>query len=250
MSILIEAKNICLRYGKVKVLEDISFAIERGDFVGLAGPNGAGKTSLAKAILGLIPICSGEIRLFDRIKKQPSDQGKISYLPQNFSSINVIFPASVEEVIVLGLLTNKRSPKMITKNDWQSVKNIMTELEITHLQKKLISGLSGGQQQKVLLARALISKPEILILDEPSSALDPESRESFFRRLSNLNKQQKTTVILITHDTGYIGKYANKLLYIDRKQIYYGKFSEFCLDEKMNSYFGKYEQHIICHQHS
>ena len=126
----------------------------------------------------------------------------------------------------------------------------MRELGIFDLKKRMLSELSGGQQQKVLLARALVSNPEILIFDEPSTALDPESRESFFQLIQKLNKKNGTAVILITHDTGYIGQYANKLLYIDKSLVYFGKFSDFCQDEKMNAYFGKYEQHIICHQHN
>ena len=126
----------------------------------------------------------------------------------------------------------------------------MQKLGIGDLKKRMLSELSGGQQQKVLLARALVSSPEILIFDEPSTALDPESRESFFQLIQKLNKQNGIAIILITHDTSYIGQYANKLLYIDKSLIYFGKFSDFCVSEKMNSYFGKYEQHVICHQHN
>jgi zinc transport system ATP-binding protein len=90
----------------------------------------------------------------------------------------------------------------------------------------------------------------MLIFDEPSTALDPKSRESFFRLIQKLNKQDNITIVLITHDTGYIGQYANKLLYIDKSLVYFGKFADFCASPKMNAYFGKYEQHIICHQHN
>jgi len=140
--------------------------------------------------------------------------------------------------------------KKITISDHKKVDDILQELGISELKKRMLFELSGGQQQKVLLARALVSNPEILIFDEPSTALDPESRESFFQLIQKLNKQDGIAVILITHDTGYIGQYANKLLYIDNGLIYFGKFSDFCRDEKMNSYFGRYEQHIICYQHN
>lgn len=246
---IIETKNISVYYGQTQALKNISFAVEKGDFIGLAGPNGAGKTTLIKAIFGLWPIAQGSIELFGRAKNKFKDWGKIGYLPQNFSSINPLFPATVDEVVMLGLLSNKTWPKAITKNDRQAVNEILGELGISNLKKRMLSELSGGQQQKVLLARAFISKPEIFIFDEPSTALDPESRESFFRFIKKLNQQNNVAIILITHDTGYIGKYANKLLYIDKSLIYFGKFSEFCQDPKMNSFFGKYEQHLICHQH-
>ncbi len=250
MSVIIEAKNISVNYGSSEVLKNISFGIEKGDFVGLAGSNGAGKTTLVKALLGLLPLTTGEIELFGENEERFNDWQKIGYLPQKFSTINALFPATVEEVIALGLLSTKKFPKRITATDRKKARALMAELGITEQAKKMLSELSGGQQQKVLLGRALISEPEVLIFDEPSTALDPNSRDAFFKLLQTLNQEKGITIILITHDTGYIGKYANKLLYIDRELIYFGKFSEFCADHKMKSYFGEHEQHIICHQHN
>jgi zinc transport system ATP-binding protein len=250
MQTIIETKNLFVHYGQTEALKNVSFAIDRGDFVGLAGPNGAGKTTLIKTILGLLPSSGGQIELFGKSKANFNEWGKIGYLPQKISTINALFPATSEEVVVLGLLSQKGFPKRIIARDLKKVDDTLKELGISNLKKKMLSELSGGQQQKVLLARALVSDPEILIFDEPSTALDPESRESFFQLIQKLNKQKGITVVLITHDTSYIGQYANKLLYIDKSLIYFGKFSDFCASEKMNSYFGKYEQHIICHQHN
>jgi zinc transport system ATP-binding protein len=250
MKSVIEAKKISVYYGQTEVLKDVSFAVEQGDFVGLAGPNGAGKTTLIKAILGLLPISEGDIELFGVNKDKFNNWDRIGYLPQKSSSINALFPATVREVVTLGLLSQKKFPKRISSSDKAKIDNILAELGITKLEKRLLSELSGGQQQKVLLARALVSGPEVLIFDEPSTALDPESRESFFRLIQKLNMKNGIAIILITHDTSYIGKYANKLLYLDKNLVYYGNFSNFCQDKKMNSYFGDYEQHIICHQHN
>ena len=250
MNLIIETKNLSVSYGQTEALTNVSFTVEKGDFVGLAGPNGAGKTTLIKTILGLLPISKGKIELFGKTKEKFNDWGKIGYLPQKLSTINALFPATVDEVVTLGLLSQKKFPRRITANDQKRTSETLRELGIFDLKKRMLSELSGGQQQKVLLARALVSNPEILIFDEPSTALDPESRESFFQLIQKLNKKNGTAVILITHDTGYIGQYANKLLYIDKSLVYFGKFSDFCQDEKMNAYFGKYEQHIICHQHN
>lgn len=250
MSPIIKTKNLSVHYGRTEALKNVSFEIERGDFVGLAGPNGAGKSTLIKAILGLLPPSKGEIELFGETRETFNEWGKIGYLPQKFSTINALFPATVDEVVMLGLLSQKKFPKRITASDRKKVDDILQELDISDLRKRMLPELSGGQQQKAFLARALVSSPEILIFDEPGTALDPESRESFFQLIQKLNKQNGIAIILITHDTGYIGQYANKLLYIDKSVIYFGKFSDFCRDEKMNSYFGKYEQHTICHQHN
>jgi zinc transport system ATP-binding protein len=249
MATIIETKNISVNYGHTQALKDISITIENGDFVGLAGPNGAGKTTLIKAILKLLPISSGIIELFGIGLKRFNDWGKIGYLPQKSSTINPLFPATVDEVVMLGLLSQKKWPKRTHQQDQTKINEILEQLGIIDLKKRMLSELSGGQQQKVLLARTLVSKPQILIFDEPSTALDPESRESFYALMQRLNKNDGITIIFITHDTSIIGCYANKLLYIDKNMIYFGMFSDFCKSEEMNTYFGKYVQHLICHQH-
>ncbi|MFA5994685.1 MAG: metal ABC transporter ATP-binding protein [Parcubacteria group bacterium] len=250
MSEIIKADNLSVSYGQSEVLHNISFTIAQGDFVGLAGPNGAGKTTLVKTLLALTPATQGTIEIFGKKQSAFSSWGKIGYLPQKNSTINTLFPATVAEIVALGLLAQKKWPKKLTAKDRMQTDVVLADLDILPLKKRMFSELSGGQQQKVLLARALVSNPEVLIFDEPSTALDPESRESFFQLIQHLNREHHITIILITHDTGYIGQYANKLLYIDKELIYFGDFADFCRSEKMNSYFGKYEQHVICHQHN
>ena len=249
MDPIVEIKNLSVRYGVTEALSNISCQIEKGDFVGLVGPNGGGKTTLAKAILGLTPITTGKISLFSQAIGVFGDYKKIGYLPQKHTGINPLFPATAAEVIFLGALSTKKWPKKINQNDWRKVDGLCESLGLTNLKDKLISELSSGQQQKVMLARALICEPELLILDEPSTALDPVSRKQFFARLKELNSQKQTTIILITHDTGYIGEYANKLLYIDRKLVFFGNIADFCTSGKIESCFEKSNKHIIWHQH-
>lgn len=249
MNKIIEAKEVTVFYGQREVLRNISFFVEAGDFIGLAGPNGAGKTTLIKALLGLLPTSGGSIEMFGRPQKEFNDWGKIGYLPQKLSTINALFPATVEEVVTLGLLSGKKWPKKITRGDQGQAREILEKLGIADLKKRMLNELSGGQQQKVLLARAIVSSPQLLIFDEPSTALDPESRDAFFQLIQELNEKNNIAIILITHDTGDIGQYAGKLLYLDKSLIYFGKFSDFCQSEKMSAYFGGHGQHIICHQH-
>jgi zinc transport system ATP-binding protein len=113
-----------------------------------------------------------------------------------------------------------------------------------------VGELSGGQQQRVFLARALVSDPELLILDEPSTALDPKTREHFFELAGRLNKDKGVTLIIITHDTAHIGQYAGKLLYLDKQIVFYGGFGDFCQSKEMEKFFGPFSQHLICHQHA
>ena len=250
MNPILSVKNVCSGYGPVEVLHNVTFAVEKDDYIALAGPNGAGKTTLMKTILGLMDRYSGTIELFGQEMKSFVRWDRIGYLPQRVNAFNPLFPAVVKEVVGLGLLSQKRFPKNYTKNDEIRIKQTLDLMDITDLKDKLIGELSGGQQQRVFLARSLVSNPELLILDEPSTALDAPSRESFFELLKKLNSVAGITIILITHDTAQIGQYANKLLYLDKEVVFYGSFADFCKSEEMSQYFGHFSQHLICHQHN
>lgn len=250
MNAIVEIKNLSFAYGMSEILSGVSFQVEKGDYVALAGPNGAGKTTLIKVILGLIGKPGGVIKIFGNDFENFSDWQKIGYLPQRVDAFNPLFPATVKEVIGLGLLSKKGYPKKFTKKDEEKIKEMLSLMDITDLKDIPVAELSGGQQQRVFLARALASDPELLILDEPSTALDPKTRQHFFELVEKLNKEKGVTVILITHDTSQVGNYANRLLYLDRKVIFYGPFGEFCKSQNMEKYFGHFSQHLICHQHN
>jgi zinc transport system ATP-binding protein len=243
-------KNLSVKYNNSNnILSDISFDINSGDYIGLVGPNGSGKTTLIKTILGLIKPSNGTISLFGNNPERFNDWHKIGYLPQKISSFNPLFPATVREVVSLGLISKKQSKEYSSKDNEQSINKALELFDIKNLNNNLIGELSGGQQQRVFLARAMATEPELLILDEPSTGLDPETRENFFDILHKINKGLKITIILITHDFGTIGKYSSKLLYLDKKIIFYGGFEDFCSSKDMTEYFGRFSQHIICHRH-
>ena len=246
---VIGVENLCFQYQAVEVLTDISFEIAAGDYVGLVGPNGSGKTTLVRAILGVARPLTGKIALFGQALDQFQDWHKVGYLPQKLGGFNPNFPATVREVASLGLIARKSFPMRLDRADQRAVDRALERLGIADIGQKLIGELSGGQQQRALIARAIVGDPELIILDEPSAALDPESREHFFTILRDLNRNSRVTMILVTHDMGTIGQYADKLLYIDRKIIFYGGFDEFCRSENMTALFGEGAQHIICHRH-
>jgi zinc transport system ATP-binding protein len=241
MGIILSTKNLSFTYGNTDVFDDVSFDIERGSYVAVAGPNGAGKTTLIKVILGLEQRKSGQVVIPNR--------DKIGYLPQAVNVFNPLFPATAEEVVGLGLLSCKRYPRRLSKTDKTKVEETMKLLGIEELRDQLVARMSGGQQQRVFLARALVCDPELLILDEPSSALDIDTRERFFMLVERLNKENGLTVMLITHDTSDIGHFASHLIYLDKKLVFYGPFPEFCASQDMEKFFGSHAQHMICHQH-
>ena len=241
--------DLSFQYNATEILSDISFRLQVGDYLGIVGPNGSGKSTLIKLTLGLLLPSRGVIKIFGTKTADFVDWHKIGYLPQRINSFNPHFPATVREVVALGLLSTKSNPRRITKNDEKAINNVLELTEILDIKNKLIGELSGGQQQRVLIARALSNEPALLILDEPTTALDPEAREKFFSTLKDLNEHKKVTVIIITHDIGTIGKYASRLLYLDKQVVFYGGFDDFCESNDMASYFGEYSQHIICHRH-
>jgi len=197
---IIEVKNLFVDYGKTNVLTDISFALEKGDFIGIAGPNGAGKSTLIKTLLGLVEKTSGNIKLFGVELEKFSNWNNIGYLPQKLSNLNPIFPASVEEIVLLGLLSQKSFPKMVTKGDRKKVNKVLTDLEILNLRDKMLSDLSGGQQQRVAIARAIASKPKLILADEPTGNLDSELSEKIFSLLKNLTKKYEISCLVVTHN--------------------------------------------------
>lgn len=244
---IISIRNLSVEFNSIKVLDDISLDIYQDDFIGIAGPNGAGKSTLIKTLLNLNNY-TGEINLWDKPLNKFKSWNYIGYLPQSLNQYSHQFPATVEEIVALGLISSLKFPRILDKHSLQRVKDILTELEIIDLAKTSIHDLSGGQKQRVWLAKALVSEPKVLILDEPTNALDPEIRQVFYQQITKLHKKG-VAIILITHDTSDIGTYAKKLLLLDTKVIFWGEFSDICNSDKMSSYFGEEAKHLICHQH-
>jgi zinc transport system ATP-binding protein len=245
---VISVKNISVKYQSVEVVSDVSFDVEAGDYLGIVGPNGSGKTTLIRAIFGLVNTSKGNVSILGKDLSGFQEWGKIGYLPQKIAAFDSHFPASVKEIVAMGLLAGKKFPKKITSADEPAIDRILEFFDIVKIKDKLAGELSGGQQQRVILARAMVSNPQILVLDEPSTALDPEAREKFTEVLQQLNKAG-ITILLVTHDIMNIGKYATKLLYLDRKLIFHGSFEDFCGSAEVTQYFGGVAQHIICHRH-
>jgi zinc transport system ATP-binding protein len=242
-----EGLGCCYREGCV--LEDITFSVQTGEYVGIVGPNGSGKSTLVQALLGLVPVSSGSARLFGSACSGFNQWGRVGYLPQSLHLLNPVFPATVAETVSLGLLSLKKFPRRLTRSDRETVDTVLENLSIYDIRSKLIGELSGGQQQRVLLARALVNNPDLLILDEPTAALDPETRERFYHMIADINRSRGVTVLLVTHDTGVIGRHASKMLYLDKRMLFYGSFDDFCHSPEMSSLFGEHSQHLMCHRH-
>lgn len=204
----IEIEQVSVYYDQVLALDDISFQVNAGDFIGIRGPNGGGKSTLMKAILGFVPLNAGKIKVFGE------DPGKysvpIGYVPQ-FSKIDRKFPVSVAEVVEMGRMKQGISPWFhYAKKDKQIAEELMYDVGIDQLKNRQIGDLSGGEFQKMLIARALAVQPKLLLLDEPTASLDSEARNEIYHLLSRLN--QDITILMITHDMDLESRKINRII--------------------------------------
>lgn len=247
MPSVLKVENLQFAYEKLPVLERVSFEVQSGDYVGIIGPNGGGKTTLLKLVLGLVQ-GQGKISLFGTALEKFTAWHKIGYLAQKSPVSQSRFPIAAEEVVLMGLTGRHGSGVSVT--ELKQVYEAMQQTNTRQYAGQIFHDLSIGQQQRVLLARALVSRPQLLILDEPSTALDPSSRELFFSLLGNLNKEHGVTILLITHDTGEVGKYISKFMYIDKTLVFFGTKPEFCHSQAVAEKLGAFAQHTIDHLHN
>ena len=216
MSPFLKIDSLSAGYDDNIVLQDINLTVYKKDFLGVIGPNGSGKTTLIKVILGLIKPVRGEISFFNN-KKNTSHS--IGYLPQK-KIIDYKFPISVFDVVSSGLsFKTSIFSKHLFHSDKNKIEELLTKLKISHLKKKSIGELSGGQAQRVFLCRALASDPQLLILDEPDTFIDKTFSRSFYEILKELNK--KMTIILVSHDIGIISSYVKNIACINRTLHYH-----------------------------
>lgn len=199
MNKLIELNGITAGYGDKTVLKDISLDVWEHDFLGIIGPNGGGKTTLLKVILGLLAPVSGTISFYT--KGKPVSAIKVGYLPQ-LNMIDKKFPISVKEVISSGLSSEKPLFRGFNKNQESRINEVIEQMGLYDLAARPIGELSGGQLQRVLLGRSIVSRPQVLILDEPNSYVDKRFESHFYQLLEDINKE--SAVILVSHDIGTI----------------------------------------------
>jgi zinc transport system ATP-binding protein len=215
---LIELDNVTLGYDKHIVLKDISMSIDDGDFICVVGPNGAGKSTLIKGVLGLIKPIKGKVK-YNNLK-----QKYIGYMPQE-TKVDQNFPASVNEIVLSGTLNT--SGLFYSKKEKDMVDDNLKLLGIYNLKNKHFADLSGGQRQKVLLARSLCATTKLLILDEPSNNLDSKSKKELYETIKELNEKHNITIIMITHDLDHDNLIGNKILSLREDDIFFGSTEDF-----------------------
>ncbi|ABY95556.1 zinc transport system ATP-binding protein [Thermoanaerobacter thermohydrosulfuricus] len=220
---LVELKNVSFAYDTKKILNNISLKINKGEFVAIIGPNGSGKSTLVNIMVGNLIPTSGEV-LYDGVKLQNiKNRSFISYVPQKSYSFNASFPASVEEVVSMGLYAKKGIFKRLSKKDWEEVYEALRIVNMFDYKHSLIGRLSGGQLQRVFIARSLVVKPEILFLDEPTTGIDAKSEKALYAILEKLNKEKGITIVMVTHDVWAITDKVSRIICMSE-----GKINEKC----------------------
>ncbi|MFD2639802.1 metal ABC transporter ATP-binding protein [Piscibacillus salipiscarius] len=247
---ILTVRNVSHRYEKQPVLENITFEINKGSFVGLVGPNGSGKTTLIKLLLGIEKLQRGEISAFGQPIQKFKNKGRISYVSQKANSFGRGFPATVKEVVSMGVMHNQKPLLPGQKNTLELVKHALKQVNMEDYLNRNIGDLSGGQQQRVFIARAIANEPELLILDEPTVGVDSQNVEQFYQLLSRLNQDLGITLVLVSHDIGAITTYVTDLLCLNRTIHYHGNPNDFenMPDEQRSKLYG-HNINTITHDH-
>ncbi len=234
---IIKLKNVDAYLNDKLVLENINFAVSRGSFTAIIGPNGAGKTTLFKVILGLLPHSSGEVIIFD---KSPlhlgKDRKRIAYVPQ-IRSVDMKFPASVRDTVIMGRYARLglfHKPKL---SDYEIADEAMEKTDVLSIANKPVSKLSGGQLQRVFIARALAGEPEIIFLDEPTSGVDQLHTSDFYALLKSL-RTQSMTILMVSHDVGVVAGYVDSIACLNRKMIVHGLPQEVLTGNALKEMYG------------
>ena len=236
----VEISNLTVKYPEVVALDNVSFVIKQGDFLGIIGPNGAGKSTLFDSMLGLNTTYTGTIKFFDEdIKKSKTYHQEIGYVPQK-PEFESNFPATVSDVVRMGLRK---------KSDDKKVDEILQQLMLHELRDRRIGALSGGQLQRVFIAKALVHDPKILILDEPNTGVDQQSINLFFGILKELNSKQGITIIWSSHDLDAVNKLANHVACLNRTLFFHGESEKFFSDDDLVKQYSEASMQEHMHHH-
>jgi zinc transport system ATP-binding protein len=243
MATAVEIIDLNVMLGDFRALEDLNLSVDAGDFVAVIGPNGAGKSTLIKAILGLIPNYTGEIRIFGKDIRE-SNVEWIGYVPQ-LKTVDRSFPAATCDLVASGM--KGRWPGHLSKADHDRVMEALELVSAGHLCHKPLGYLSGGEIQRVYLARAIVRKPRLLLLDEPATGIDAVGEDDMYNILDGYLEHAETTVMMVTHDWLTAQHHASRVLLLNRKLIAYGPHADVLSEDKLRAAFGHLGHHHHLH---
>lgn len=248
---IIEVENIHFFYNDEDiVLENVTLQIHKGDYIGFVGPNGAGKTTLIKIIIGLLKAKKGSIKMFGEDIGSFKDWHKIGYVPQQLTNFDKNFPVTVSEVVLMGIYSKRSFYRRIQKEDLLSVEKALSEVAMLDFKDRLIGDLSGGQLQRVFIARALVNNPEIIFLDEPTANIDEKSRDEFYQILQKLNKEMNITLVMVSHDIERLTREVMHIVCVNRTLTCHSTPEEYIKDSQSTNILGQDVKIITHHKHN
>ncbi|MFB5602859.1 MAG: metal ABC transporter ATP-binding protein [Candidatus Nitrosomaritimum aestuariumsis] len=237
---VVEIEHLTVKYPDVKALDDVSFTVKEGDFLGIIGPNGAGKSTLFATMLGLNNKYDGIIKFFGQdIRKSKDYLREIGYVPQK-PIFEKNFPATVNDIVRMSLRKESNEKK---------IDEILQQLWIHELSNRRIGELSGGQLQRVFIAKALVNNPKILILDEPVTGIDQQNIDLFFSILRELNSKQKITIIWSSHDLDAVNQLANHVACLNRTLFFHGESDDFFDNDELVKQYSEASMQEHMHHH-
>jgi zinc transport system ATP-binding protein len=237
----VEVENLSVSFADFQILDNINIQIPQGVFLTIVGPNGAGKTTFLKVLLGLITPTSGKVKLFDKRVREVSPS-LIGYVPQA-KTMDRSFPAVSIELVMTGI--NNRWPWRMGKTEKKSALDALEEVGATHLAQRPISRLSGGELQRICLARSIVRNPRIVMLDEPATGIDMVGEADLYKYLEQYQNDSKATIIMVTHDWHAVTNHADQVLLLNNKQIAFGTPDIALTENNLRQAFGH-----IGHKHS
>ena len=237
--VIVDIQKLSVDYSGIKALDDISFGIAEGDFLGIIGPNGAGKSTLFRCMLGLHTQYDGTIKFFDQdIRDSKKYLSQVGFVPQK-PVVDRNFPATIREV--LSMSQNSNDPKKVDE--------ALQKVWMHELADRRIGDLSVGQQQRVFIAKALVNSPKILVLDEPVTGIDMYNQDLFFQILGELNTKEKISIIWASHDLDAVERVANKVACLNKTLFFHGVSKEFFSDDEMLKKYSETSMQMHMHHH-
>ncbi len=243
----IELDNVSFKYDDAPVLENVSFTVRKGEYLGIIGPNGGGKTTLLKIILGLLHPTEGRVTLFGKDHHDFKERFRIGYVPQRSTQTDKGFPATVFEVVKSGRVPRLGFFLGFKKKDIEAVENAMEVSGIARYRDTLIDKLSGGERQRVFIARALAGEPDILILDEPTVGVDRGAQKTFYEFLASLNRDHNLTIIFVSHDVDVISREVKTVLCLNKNLVCHGLPEDLLHEHMIKRLYGESTEKINHH---
>jgi zinc transport system ATP-binding protein len=218
---VLRAEAVRFSYGTEPVLEDVDLTLRGREFVALVGPNGSGKSTLLRVLLGLLRPDAGTVRLLGESPERLAERWRIGYVPQR-PALARDLPATVEEIVAAGRLARRGWWRRLSRTDREAVEHAMASVALLELRDRRVSELSGGQQQRAFIAKALVSEPDVLVLDEPVAGVDAESQRLFRDSLTHMIEEHDAAILLASHELGAVAADLTRVVVLKRRVLFDG----------------------------